>query len=59
MKKFKDFLNAYDWSDVFGADSVDDKAELFQTLLAKKVDEFLPEKTIKIHVMINLLPPKK
>ena len=38
------WLKEKDWEEVFAAETVDEKAEIFQTVLLEKVDEFLPQK---------------
>ena len=45
---FGQWLNNQTWEEVLKAETVDEKAELLQTILMEKVDEFLPLKKRKI-----------
>ena len=45
---FGNWLQTQDWKEVFNAQTVDEKAEVFQKMLMQKVDEYLPEKIRKI-----------
>ena len=38
-----------DWDQVYQAESADQKAEIFQTILTQKLDEIFPEKIRKIN----------
>ena len=48
MNAFKGWLKSQSWQEVYDAENIDDKATIFQKTLMNKVDEFLPQKTIKI-----------
>ena len=45
---FGHWLKNQDWNEMYNADTVDEKVEIFHNSLLEKVDEFLPEKTRKI-----------
>ena len=45
---FGSWLKKQNWSEVFNAKTVDEKTEIFQSLLLQKVEEFLPQKTRRI-----------
>ena len=42
------WLNQQTWEEVINAKTVDEKSEIFQTMLIQKIDEFLPEVKRKI-----------
>ena len=39
------WIRKTDWKEVFEAENIDDKAELFQNRLLQKVEEYFPQKT--------------
>ena len=45
---FGHWLKKQTWKEVFNAVSVDEKSEILQNILLEKVEEFLPEKKVKI-----------
>ena len=49
FKLFQQWLTDYDWQEVYSATTAHDKASNFQISLALKVDEFFPEKTLKLN----------
>ena len=48
MEKMKSWFIDQSWEEVFQAKSAHEKANIFQNLLIKALDDFLPEKTRKI-----------
>ena len=49
LQQFNEFLNQYNWSSVVTADSTDAKVEEFLKVTQSMIDNFFPEKTIKLH----------
>ena len=48
LKKFQEWIIDEQWSDVYLEESAHVKAKLFQDLLLSKVDEYFPERTLKL-----------
>ena len=48
MNMFGAWLKEQNWSELFDAETVDEKSEIFQNILLQKVEEFLPQKIRKI-----------
>ena len=48
ISRMRDWFIDFTWEDVFKAESAHQKAQNFQNILLKKLDEFFPEKTRKI-----------
>ena len=48
ISMFGAWLKNHNWSEVYEAESVDEKSEIFQNILLQKVEEFLPQKMRKI-----------
>ena len=48
LSKFKTWIEAEDWSEILNEQSVDTKAERLHKMVMAKLDEFCPEKKIRI-----------
>ena len=48
MKQLRDWFENQNWSDILNQESVDDKAQILQGMILDAVNEYLPEKVIKI-----------
>ena len=49
LQQFNEFLNQYNWSSVVTADSTDAKVEEFLKVTPSMIENFFPEKIIKLH----------
>ena len=47
------WLNEQTWDEVFKAETVDEKSEILQTMLLKKIDEFYLKRKEKFQVRTN------
>ena len=48
INEFGKFITAHDWGEVLGTDMVNKKAENFHITLRSKLDQYFPEKLVKI-----------
>ena len=49
LDKYSDWLMCQDWSEIYELVTAHEKAEKFHSMLYSKLEEFLPEKTMKIN----------
>ena len=48
LDNLKKWMESHQWDEVLNTSSVDEKATNFQNILIQKIDQFLPEKILKI-----------
>ena len=49
LEKMKSWFLVKTWEDIYGLETAHEKAKYFQNILLQKMEEFFPEKTLKIN----------